>query len=186
MFVALAFASGGRVNELRQVRVGDISKDFKTLRIRKSKTTKGTNRVAYLDSELWNVHDAYKRYVKACKTSGYELDTRQGKEIFPSVNSADSGMKNVSLSFLRFLRKHKMYYDKIHGKRGRSLLAVRSTWITHQINKGVGSYLVAQSAGTSLAMIEATYYKQNEKALVSAFEDVGNAGATKRHLTVVK
>jgi hypothetical protein len=35
-------------------------------------------------------------------------------------------------------------------------------------------------------MIEATYYKQNEKALVSAFEDFGNAGTTKRHLKVVK
>jgi integrase len=185
-FVALAFASGFRVNEGRQVRVGDISKDFKTLRIRKSKTTKGTNRVAYLDAGLWDIREAYKHYVKACKAMGYELDTAQGKELFPSVNSAESGMRNVGLSFLRFLRKHKMYYDKIHGKRARSLLAVRSTWITHQINKGVGSYLVAQSAGTSLAMIEATYYKQNEKALVSAFEDFGNAGTTKRHLKVVK
>ena len=185
-YVALAFASGARVNELRQVRVGDISKDFKTLRIRKSKTTKGTNRVAYLDAELWDIKSAYKHYVKACKAAGSELDTAQGKEIFPSVTSADIGMKTVGEMFLRFLRKHKMYYDKIHGKRARSLLAVRSTWITHQINKGVGSYLVAQSAGTSLAMIEATYYKQNEKALVSAFEDFGNAGATKRHLKVVK
>ena len=185
-FVALAFASGGRVNELRQVRVGDISKEFKSLRIRKSKTTKASNRHAYLDNELWDVRDAYKRYVKACKTAGRGLDTAQGKEIFPSVNSADSGMKTVGQSFLRFLRKHKMYYDKVHGKRSRSLLAVRSTWITHQINKGVDAYLVAQSAGTSLAMIEATYYKTNEKALVSAFEKVGNAGTTKRHLTVVK
>jgi integrase len=185
-YVALAFASGARVNELRQVRVGDISKDFKTLRIRKSKTTKGTNRVAYLDAELWDIKSAYKHYVKACKAAGSELDTAQGKEIFPSVTSADIGMKTVGEMFLRFLRKHKMYYDKIHGKRARSLLAVRSTWITHQINKGVGSYLVAQSAGTSLAMIEATYYKQNEKALVSAFEDFGNAGTTKRHLKVVK
>ena len=100
-YVALAFASGFRVNEGRQVRVGDISKDFKTLRIRKSKTTKGTNRVAWLDAELWDVRAAYKRYVKACKAMGYELDTRQGKEIFPSVNSADSGMKTVSQSFLR-------------------------------------------------------------------------------------
>ncbi len=185
-FVALAFAGGARVNELRQVRVGDISKDFKTLRIRKSKTTKGTNRVAYLDAGLWDIREAYKRYVKACKAMGYELNTAQGKEIFPSVNSAESGMRNVGLSFLRFLRKHKIYYDKIHGKRSRSLLAVRSTWITHQINKGVGSYLVAQSAGTSLAMIEATYYKQNEKQIVDAFEDFGNAGTTKRHLKVVK
>ncbi len=35
-------------------------------------------------------------------------------------------------------------------------------------------------------MIVATYYKTNEKALVSEFEKIGNAGTTKRHLTVVK
>ena len=58
---------------------------------------------------------------------GYELDTNQGKEISPGVYSAEAGMKNVGQSFLRLLRKHKMYYDKIHAKRGRSLLAVRST-----------------------------------------------------------
>ena len=63
---------------------------------------------------------------------------------------------------------------------------MRSTWITHQINKGVGSYLVAQSAGTSLAMIEATYYKQNAKQVVDEMEKFSNAGATKRHLKVVK
>ena len=79
-----------------------------------------------------------------------------------------------------------MYYDKLHGKRGRSLLAVRSTWITHQINKGVASYLVAQSAGTSLAMIEATYYKTNAKQIVDAFEKIGNVGTKKRHLRLVK
>jgi hypothetical protein len=40
---------------------------------------------------------------------GYELDTNQGKEISPGVYSAEAGMKNVGQSFLRLLRKHKIY-----------------------------------------------------------------------------
>jgi hypothetical protein len=35
-------------------------------------------------------------------------------------------------------------------------------------------------------MVEATYYKLNEKQIVDAFEQIGNAETTKRHLKVVK
>jgi len=188
-FVAIMFSSGCRLNEARQIRVGDISKDFKTLRIRKSKTTKGTNRVAFLDSELWDIESAYRRFMQECRAagSGFDISKSQGRELFASGDA--DGVESMSLigqAFLRFLRKHKMYYDKIHGKRARSFLAVRSTWITHQVNRGVAAYLVAQSAGTSLQMLEQTYYKSNAGQITKAFESVGDAGESKRHLKVVK
>ena len=94
-------------------------------------------------------------------------------------------MQYIGQRFAKFLARHKMKYDKVHGKRSRTYLAVRSTWITHQVNKGVTAYMVAQSAGTSLQMLEQTYYKTNAASIKGAFKKSAS-GKSNRHLTVVK
>jgi hypothetical protein len=50
------------------------------------------------------------------------------------------------------------------------LFSTRHYWITRQVNDGIGSFDVARSAGTSLKMIEATYYEQDAATTVSNIE----------------
>lgn len=161
-FVALSFASGARVNELRQVRHGDFGEDFKTLKIRKSKTRKGTNRTTFLDNEIWDIEQAYLRF------KPYSLTHTKNGLVF--VDKKGKVLVSAGQSFSEFLKRHRMLYDKVHGKRRRNLFAVRHYWITKQVNDSVSSFDVARSAGTSLKMIEETYYEDSPSALVENFE----------------
>jgi integrase len=167
--VAIAFATGCRLNEARQIRHEDLSDNFKTLRIRKSKTQAGTNRIAYIDHQIWDVRKAYNRYLTFSKTKKpkslvFADEEGNVKQQEPRV------LLSAGASFARFLKKHRMLYDKKFGKRRRNLFSTRHYWITRQVNDGIGSFDVARSAGTSLKMIEATYYEQDAATTVSNIE----------------
>jgi integrase len=161
-FVALAFGSGARVNELRQVRHGDIAKDFKTLRIRKSKTPRGSNRAAYLENEIWDIRTACARFRKHCLTK------KKNELVF--VDKSRRVHPSAGQSFSKFLKKHRMLYDKIYGERRRNLLAVRHYSITKFVDSGVDAFDVARSVGTSVKMIEETYYEDDPRTLVGKVE----------------
>jgi integrase len=172
-FVALAFSTGARVNELRQVRHADFTVDsggeFKTLRIRKSKTKAGTNRNAYIDDEIWSIRAAYARYGKHCKTS------KPNSLVFAENegNLAEQQARvllNVGNSFTAFLKKHRMVYEKTHGKRRRNFFATRHYFISKCVNDGVLAFDVAQTAGTSVAQIERTYYENDAATTVKNIE----------------
>ena len=168
-FVALSFTTGARVNELRQVRHTDFSNDFKTLRIRKSKTRAGTNRQAYIDNEIWNIRSAYNRYLKYAKTRRPQSLVFADKE-GDAEKQESHIMTNAGQSFSTFLKKHKMLYEKVHGRKRRNLLAARHYFITKMVNDGVDAFQVSQITGTSVAMIEKTYYEADADMTVHLIE----------------
>jgi len=166
-FVALSLASGARVNELRQVRHRDLSNDFKSLRIRRSKTVKGSNRSAFLDNSIWDIEEAYGRFMQFSKT------TKKNELVFLGKADEDSEkvLLEVGMSFSKWLKKHRMLYEKKYGKRRRNMLACRHYFITKQINDGQSPYIIATSCGTSLKQIESTYYENDSAELVKNFEE---------------
>lgn len=166
-FVAVSLATGARVNELRQMRHVDFSTDFKTLKIRKSKTQKGSNRSAYIDNSIWDIEKAYDRFMTFCETSKKNDLVLLGR----SDSDVTTILLRVGTSFTKWLKKHRMLYEKQHGKRKRNFFACRHFFITKQINNGQSPYLVADSCGTSLKQIESTYYEKDSRQLVRNFEE---------------
>jgi integrase len=164
-FVALAFATGARVNELRQVRHVDLHvnsrEEFKTLRIRKSKTRAGSNRNAYIDNAIWDIQEAYTRYWSYCKTSKPNSHVFGEEERNQAAQQARVLLK-VGDSFTKFLRKHRMIYEKVQGKRRRNFYATRHYFISKCVNDGVLVFDVAQ--------IERTYYENDAATTVSNIE----------------
>ncbi len=161
-FVALSFSTGSRVNELRQVRHADFLENFEILRIRKSKTRTGSNRNAVIDNSIWDIKKAYSRYMNYCKTSKknsliFAGEEGQTDEQFPTL------LKKAGSTFSKFLKNHKMLYEKKHGKRRRNLLATRHYYITKQVDDGQDAFQVSRWCGTSLRQIERTYYELDAK-----------------------
>jgi integrase len=118
-FVAVCFASGCRVNEARQIRHSDFGDDFQTVKIRRSKTAKGSNRTAFLDNEIWDIEAAYTRYMRHAKT------TKSNSLVFADeegmIAKQESGLlKVVGKAFRLFLKRNKMLVDKKYGREKRN------------------------------------------------------------------
>ena len=161
-FVALSLSTGSRVNELRQVRHADFLENFEILRIRKSKTRTGSNRNAVIDNSIWDIKNAYSRYLNYCKTSK-KNSLVFGAEEGGAEEQYSTVMKKIGQTFSKFLKSHKMLYEKKHGKRRRNLLATRHYFITKQVNDGQEPFQVSRWCGTSLRQIERTYYELDAK-----------------------
>jgi integrase len=156
-FVAVALATGARVNEIRQIQHGDFRQDFKTVKIRRSKTAKGSNRTAWIDNEIWNIDAAYTRYMRHAKTRKSDSLVFADEEGNVTKQQSDL-LKSVGGSFTKFLRRNKMLVDKKYGREKRNFYSTRHYFISKQANEGKAIAAVASSCGTSIAMIDATYY----------------------------
>jgi len=156
-FVAIMFATGTRVNEARQIRHCDLQEDFQILRVRRSKTRKGTNRNAFVENEIWDIKKAYGRYMNYCKTkktNSLVFAEEEGKieEQEPKV------LTNVGHSFQKFLRRNQMLSGGERGRYKRNFYSTRHYFITKKLRGDSPLAAVAKSVGTSIKMIDETYY----------------------------
>jgi integrase len=183
-FVAIAFSTGARVNEIRQIRHGDFEKNFEIVKIRKSKTVRGTNRVAFIDSEIWDISRAYDRFMKYAQTekpNSLVFADKEGK-----IGEQEKALLvGVGGSFKEYLRRNKMLVDKIHGRQKRNFYATRHYFITKQANEGKLVAAVASSCGTSIKQISDRYYDVNSETMHEAMSKKKRATAKKTRLRAV-
>lgn len=169
-FTALAFATGARVNELRQVRHKDFKENFEILFIRKSKTTKGSNRNATIANDIWNIRDAYDYYLNVSKT------TKSNSLVFAKEEGnlqeqVESLLPNIGIPFGSFLKDHRILYEKTHGKRRRNYFATRHYFITRMISDGVDVFQVAYITGTSVEQIQKTYFESTPELTAKTIKE---------------
>jgi len=184
-FVAIAFSTGARVNEIRQIRHGDFEKNYEIVKIRKSKTVGGTNRVAFIDSEIWDISRAYDRFMKYAQTekaNSLIFADKEGK----IEEQLKTLLVGVGGSFKEFLRRNKMLVDKIHGRQKRNFYATRHYFITKQANEGKMVAAVASSCGTSIKQISDRYYDVNSETMHEAMSIRKRSAAKKTRLRAVK
>ena len=179
-FVAIAFSSGARVNEIRQIRHGDFEENFQKVKIRKSKTLKASNRTAFIDNEIWNIEAAYARWMRHAKTR--KTNSLVFADVEGKIAEQESKLLNsVGQAFKEFLKRNKMLVDKKYGRQKRNFFSTRHYFITTKANAGIPIAAVAESCGTSIAMIDATYYSNIGSELIETM-----SGKKKTKLRAVK
>ena len=174
-FTALAFATGARVNELRQVRHKDFKEDFEILLIRKSKTRKGSNRNALIANDIWDVREAYARYLDFAKTQN--PNSLVFAETEGNIDEQlESLLPHIGQTFGKFLKQHRMLYEKTHGKRRRNYFATRHYFITRVVSDGVDAFQVAYIAGTSVDQIQKTYFDTSSELTAKTVKEQRSSG----------
>ena len=171
-FFAISVATGNRAAETKQIRHGDFARDFQSLRIRNSKTEHGTNRQAFVDNTIWNIEDAYQKFLN------YSHTKKKNERVFQNhfATRGQDNMKAIGASLARFLKRHRMLYEKTHRKRRRDFYATRHYFITKQIDDNVKSWDLARACGTSVHHLEKTYYEDNADVLVAKIADQKSQG----------
>ena len=77
-------------------------------------------------------------------------------------------MIHVGQTFGKFLKDHRMLYEKTHGKRRRNYFATRHYFITKVVSDGVDAFQVAYVAGTSLGQIQKTYFDTSSEPVLGS------------------
>ena len=174
-FTALCFAAGLRVDECRNLQHNSIARDYQTLSPPTSKTVLGKKRIAYINNDIWDIQEAYKRWMKLCPTG---QGNRKSREFIFRNLQDEHAIKHPGAAFRKFLRRHRMLYGsdpkrKEEGENAgrrypRNYLATRHYFITKMVDLGLDPFTLARSCGNSHQMIERIYYEKSAKAMVES------------------
>jgi hypothetical protein len=122
------------------------------------------------------------RHAKTTKSNSLVFADEEGM-----IAKQESGLlKVVGKAFRLFLKRNKMLVDKKYGREKRNFYSTRHYFISKQANEGKAIAAVASSCGTSIAMIDATYYSNIGDELVETMSKKKSTVTKKTKLRALK